>query len=366
MRHVLWLAIVLVIASTATAQRIKRPIQPSGKPGEAVTPFSAIKAGGGADQNPPGSYVSYSSVYGEKPTLVIFTKKADDHLADAVKAINEALAADTTKRMCAYVVIFDKDRDVSEAAAKKFSKSHPSPLVPIVYPNGPDQAFRTFGVSQTTDSTIVTVIDNKVVTSHAGALLEASITRAIENLNHAVEEAKHRSGLKKDEILPPYYVTKLSGPDDDVQVGAGTSYRTVHMDKPHVVVVLRKIEPNIIDFLKQLDETVEKQEKRKLRAWVTLLGPMEPTTKLGKEMCAKYELRNLPITIAADEKGPPELKLTPEVEVTVMVADWDGKVIGNHVSSAADVDEAFVNRVLRDARNAEPKPPPRPVRGAGT
>lgn len=372
MRQVYSMAVWLLILSTATAQVPKKPPPATGKVGEPVTPFLAIKAGGGSDESPAGTFVAYSTMYADNPTLVIFTREADDHLAEALTALNELIATDTTKQKRAYIVIFEKDREVNESMAKKFAARRKSPHVPIVYPNGPDPAFRSFGVSQTSDTTVVTLVGNKVHTTFTvGTLQDGSIARAVENLNRAAEkalqaaeEARHRSGLKKDETLPPYYITKLSGPDDTIPQGAGGSYRTVYNNLPHVVILLRKVDPNVVELLQQVDDTVEKQEKRKLRGWVTLLGPTDPTTKLGKEMAVKHQLYNLPITIPQDsEKGPPELKLSPEIEVTVMVANWDGKVIGNHISpKAADVDEDFVKRVVRDAMRAEPQPPPRGVK----
>jgi hypothetical protein len=363
-RH-FWLAAWLIVTGVAVAQLPpKAPPQPTGKPGETIVPFQAVKVAGPDDMVEPGNFTSYASTYGNRPQAIIFARKADDRLAAMVKALDEAIAADETKQLCAYVVIFDKDREKSEAAAKKFCEGKTFPRVPIVFPTAADVAFRSYGISPTADATVVTAQDAKVLTNYAGVLNDGAISKTVENLRKAnekarlaAEEQRRRSGLQKGVTMQPYYAVRWSGADPEIKEGEGVSWRCRYNGSPQVAVFTRKVNYNVVELVKALDDAVKKNEKRNLHAYLTILGPPELAAAEAKEFASKYEITRLPIVVATEaEKGPAELQLNPEVEVTVMVLNWNTEVSANHVTSADLLDEDFIKRVLRDVTAAKDPP----------
>lgn len=338
--------------------------QATGKPGEPIIRFQAVKVAGPSDAIAIGTFADYTNDYGNRPLAIVFARKADDRLAGLITALEEALVADETKQKCAYVVIYDKDRDSSEAMAKRFCEGKSFPQVPIVFPNTAEAAFRSYGLSATADATVVVAVEAKVLSHYAGALHEGAVKKTLDNLEKAkakavlaAEEQKRRSGLQKGVQMMPYFAARWSGADSAIEVGQETSWRCRYGGSPQVAVFARKVNDNVVSLVKQLDAAMEKHEKRNMHAYLTLLGPKEQVTEQAKEFAAKYEISRLPIVVPADsDRGPADLLLNPEIDVTVMVLHWNTEVAANFAVRADDIDEEWIKRVMREVNQADDKP----------
>jgi hypothetical protein len=97
-----------------------------------------------------------------------------------------------------------------------------------------------------------------------------------------------------------------------------------------VNIFAREITDDLASLVKQIDETVGKNEEKKMAAFVVLLAEdadaaATPLEKLAEER----KIANTPLTVYDGVAGPPEYSIAADADVTVMM--WvGGKVKVNH------------------------------------
>ena len=97
-----------------------------------------------------------------------------------------------------------------------------------------------------------------------------------------------------------------------------------------VNIFAREITDDLASLVKQIDETVGKNEEKKMAAFVVLLAEdadaaAAPLEKLAEEQ----KIANTPLTVYDGVAGPPEYSIAEDADVTVMM--WvGGKVKVNH------------------------------------
>lgn len=163
-----------------------------------------------------------------------------------------------------------------------------------------------------------------------------------------------KSGLKKDAMVGPFYVTKVCGAEKDgVAVGRNLCYRCKNGGRPQVMVFTRSTDETVTKLVKKLDECVKKNEESQLRAFVNVLGDSkdsasDESTKLAKASKAEQ----IPFVVPNEyENGPEDYGINPKAELTIIFANG-GKVVANHaVASVKDLDVAKVIGTVEKALN---------------
>ena len=115
-----------------------------------------------------------------------------------------------------------------------------------------------------------------------------------------------------------------------------------------VNVFAREITDNLASLVKQLDETVAKNEDKKMAAFVVLLtdDPDAAEPKL-KALAEKHDIKNVPLTIFDGEAGPPSYNISEDAEVTVLL--WRRtKVEANHAFGKGEMKPADVKKIVAD------------------
>ena len=165
-------------------------------------------------------------------------------------------------------------------------------------------------------------------------------------------EDKADQCLKAGDAIGPFYVTKVTGPEDGVEIGKTLCYRCRYGARPMVMVFARETGGKVAELTKQLDQAVAKHEDAQLRSFVTLIGgETESLTKEAEKFSKTAEAKNVPVTVAEDnENGPSAYKIDPKAEVTVVLAK-DGKVTGQHTFAADSVDVAAVMKEITTLLN---------------
>lgn len=115
-----------------------------------------------------------------------------------------------------------------------------------------------------------------------------------------------------------------------------------------VSVFAREITDNLISLIKQIDSAVGKNEDKKLAAFVVLLSDdPDAAEKKLKELAAKHEIKNVPLTVFEGVAGPPNYKVAKDAEVTVLM--WAQQTIKvNHAFAKGGLDEKAVKEVVGD------------------
>jgi hypothetical protein len=161
------------------------------------------------------------------------------------------------------------------------------------------------------------------------------------------------NGLKQGDPIGAFYVTKVAGAaDDGVEVGEELCYRCKYSQRPMVMVFTRKGGAKVNDLIGKLDKAVAEHEEEQLRGLVTVLG--EDASKLkgqATELATQSGAKHIPVTVATEnETGPESYRISPESDVTVVVAS-EGRVVASHSFAADSVDVAAVIKEVEEMLN---------------
>ncbi len=140
------------------------------------------------------------------------------------------------------------------------------------------------------------------------------------------------SGPQVGEKVGAFTVTKVTGnPDDGVADGKTLCYRCKMGQRPVVMIFARTADAGLAKLIEKLEEEVEEHADTKLTAFVNMIGPdAEALKKEAAEFAAKHEIKRVALVVPEDsENGPPDFKIAPEADVTV-ICYKEGTVKANH------------------------------------
>ena len=116
-----------------------------------------------------------------------------------------------------------------------------------------------------------------------------------------------------------------------------------------VAIFTRRLTDDLTGLVKKVDETVAKNQNKKMRAFVVYLtdDPDASEAKL-KATATKLGLSpSTPLTVFQTSEGPGSYKLSRDADVTVLL--WSKlKVKANHAFGKAPLTEEAVKTVLAD------------------
>ncbi len=147
-----------------------------------------------------------------------------------------------------------------------------------------------------------------------------------------------------------FYVTDVTGP----AAGDKLCYRCRFKDRPVVSIFVRDVDDNVAKLVKEVDESVAKNEQKGMAAFVVLLteNPEEDAKKL-KALAEQQQIKHVPLTTFDGEAGPPSYKVPQESNVSVMM--WvegtlkvnenykKGEFAGDKVANVVEKTSAILN-----------------------
>ena len=172
----------------------------------------------------------------------------------------------------------------------------------------------------------------------ARMLMAAALAGVVMAAGYSVAGDSKDACLQAGDSIGPFYVTKVSGPEDGVAVGKTLCYRCKYGNRPMVMVFARDMGGKVAELAKGLDKVVAENEDAQLRSFITVIGgEVESLTKDAEKFAKQAGIKNLPVVVAEDaENGPSVYKLDPKAEVTVVVAK-EGKVTAQHTFAANEI-----------------------------
>ena len=104
-------------------------------------------------------------------------------------------------------------------------------------------------------------------------------------------------------------------------------------------------------LVKQVDETVAKNEDKKMAAFLVVLtedaDAVEPKLK---ELAEKHGIKKVPLTIFEGTSGPGSYKISKEADLTVLM--WKGlKVQANHALEKGKLDAKASKAIIADSNS---------------
>lgn len=163
-----------------------------------------------------------------------------------------------------------------------------------------------------------------------------------------VASAEVTSGPQTGEMVGAFTVTKVAGnPDDGVADGKTLCYRCKMGQRPVVMVFARSADEKFAKFLKKLEGELEEHADEKLTAFVNMIGTdAEALKKDAADFVAKHDIKRVAFVVPEDsENGPPEFKIAPEAEITI-VCYKEGKVKANHALAKGDLSDEKIDAIV--------------------
>jgi hypothetical protein len=184
-----FLAGVALVAgiSFAVAAELK-----SGKqPGDAIGAFDVVKCAGSEDDGVKlGQELCYRCKYGNRPMVMVFSRKSDDSLSGLVKKLDACVAKNSDEKLAAFVNLLGDNRDALEAHAKELGKKTKAPRVPIVVPVEYEQGPADYGINPDADVTVILAVKGTVVANRAygpGQLNDKAVEQILSDVPKILE-----------------------------------------------------------------------------------------------------------------------------------------------------------------------------------
>ncbi|MGE0609373.1 MAG: hypothetical protein AB7O62_19940 [Pirellulales bacterium] len=163
---------------------------------------------------------------------------------------------------------------------------------------------------------------------------------------------KLKSGPEVGAGIAAFNVVKCSGaPNDNVSVGDELCYRCKYGQNAQVMVFARKSSKAVAALAQGLDSAIEKADGKNLKAFVNLLGEdRDELESAAKELGEGSKLASVPVVVPVEfENGPADYGISPEAEVTVVIAK-KGKVAATHALAAGELNEESAQAILSDVQ----------------
>lgn len=175
-------AVLVAGISVAVAAELK-----SGKqPGDAIGAFDVVKCAGSEDDGVKlGSELCYRCKYGNRPMVMVFSRKADESLTGLVKKLDAAVEKNADEKLAAFVNLLGDNHGALEDNAKKLGKKVNAPNVPIVVPVEYENGPADYGINPAADVTVILAVKGKVVANRAygpGQLNEKAVEQILSDV----------------------------------------------------------------------------------------------------------------------------------------------------------------------------------------
>ena len=114
-------------------------------------------------------------------------------------------------------------------------------------------------------------------------------------------------------------------------------------------IFAREITDDLASLVKQIDEQVEKNGSKQMKAFVVLLAEdADAAAPKLEELAKKQGIKNVPLTIFDGAAGPPSYKIAKDAEVTVLL--WRGQSVkANHAFKKGELDKKGTEAIIADA-----------------
>jgi hypothetical protein len=115
-----------------------------------------------------------------------------------------------------------------------------------------------------------------------------------------------------------------------------------------VSIFAREITDNLASLVKKIDEQVDSNSNKQMKAFVVLLAEdADAAAPKLEELAKKQAIKNVPLTIFDGTAGPPSYKIAKDADVTVLL--WRGQTVkANHAFRKGGLDQKGAAAVIAD------------------
>lgn len=169
--------------SVVTAYAVEMSSGP--KAGEQVGAYTVKKVAGNANDGVEvGQDLCYRCKMGNRPVVMVFSRKPDEKLAKLVKKLDSVVAENQDKKLVAFVNLLGDDADAlakaGEKAVEEAKVENVAFVVPKDLPNGPGN----YSLNPEAETTVLIYVKGTVAANHAlpaGGLTDEAVQKIIDD-----------------------------------------------------------------------------------------------------------------------------------------------------------------------------------------
>ena len=169
------LAVVALSCVSVSAEELKSGLAA----GEGIGAFQVVKVAGaeGDGLAEKGDQLCYRCKYGPRPQVMVFTRKTDGEVANLTKELNSAVAANSEKKLAAFVNVLNADKGAAEKGAADLAAHADVKNVPVVVPVESENGPANYGLNPDAEVTVIIANKSKVA-KPAGIALSSPTCRS--------------------------------------------------------------------------------------------------------------------------------------------------------------------------------------------
>jgi hypothetical protein len=156
------------------------------KQGDSIGAFYVTKVAGAEDDGvEAGKELCYRCKYGQRPMVMVFTRKNSDKVSQLVSQLDKAVDKHGDSQLRAFVTVMGDDQAELKNSAKEIAKTSEAKKVPVAVAadnaNGP----ASYRLDPKADVTVIIANESQVVASHsfkADSVDSAAVMKEIEQM----------------------------------------------------------------------------------------------------------------------------------------------------------------------------------------
>lgn len=161
-------SLALAVAIVATAGIVRAELKSGLQEGETIGAYIVEKvAGNPNDGVNDGQKLCYRCKLGNRPVVTIFTRSADENVAQLMKQLDSFVAKNEQKKAASFVNLLGDDtkalKGKAEELVKKSQAKNVAVVVPTDHKNGPDN----LKLNPEADITVLIYSQGKIAANHA-------------------------------------------------------------------------------------------------------------------------------------------------------------------------------------------------------
>jgi len=140
------------------------------KQGDSIGAFYVTKvAGAPEDGVKSGQELCYRCKYGQRPMVMVFTRKAGDKVTQLVSQLDQAVAENTDAQLKGFVTVMGSDQSSLKESAKQIAEGSKSKMVPVAVAADSENGPANYRLDPNAEVTVVIANESQVVATHAFA-----------------------------------------------------------------------------------------------------------------------------------------------------------------------------------------------------
>lgn len=156
------------------------------KQGDPIGAFYVTKVAGADDDGvKTGQELCYRCKYGQRPMVMVFTRKGGEKVNQLVAELDKAVAANSDAQLRGFVTVMGEDQAELKASAKQLVEKSGAKMIPVAVsdsPNGP----ANYRLDPEAEVTVIVANESQVVASHAFAADKVDVAAVIKEVTAAI------------------------------------------------------------------------------------------------------------------------------------------------------------------------------------